>query len=133
MRRAHNVLILSVFILGSCGDETHKMSYKECIVAVDSPISKNGFGSVGADWISIYMMQDNIKNNRRIKYLPGLTKISDSGFYFYFYETCPEKLKWSKYYIDNFIKALEKTYYYKLKSLSPQEVDELGMQEIRKY
>ncbi len=114
LKRIFNVLFLSVFFLGSCGAETRKLSYKECIVAVDSPISQNGFGSVGTDWIAIYMMQDNIKNSRRIKYLPGMTRISERGFYFYFYETCQDKLKWSKYYIDSFIKTHEKAYYYKL-------------------
>ncbi len=135
MKSILSIVVLLVLFVASCGTvtEEYNYDYKKCIISVDSPKSGGGFGTIGADWIASFMIKDNISNNRRIKYLPGMTKISDDGFYFYFYETCPEKLKWAKYYIERFIESHENIYIYSLRSLKPQEVDEIGIREIRKY
>ncbi len=128
-----SLLAVSLFYSGTFWAGSNSLNYKECIVSVKSPQSQNGFGTTGADWIAIHMVQDNIKNKRGIKFLPSMTRITDSGFYFQFYETCHDKLEWSKYYIKNLIEAHEKSYDYELESLSPDEVDKLEIREIKTY
>ena len=123
------VLAILLAIVMSC--RAAELNYKNCIVSVESPRSQNGFGTAGADWISTHMIEDNINFNRGIRQLPALVGITEDGFYFFFYETCPDKMKWTEYYIRNLIDTHKIDYYYRLKSLSPDEVEDLGIQEIR--
>ncbi len=128
------VLALSLFSIGSCGAETPNLTYKDCIVEVASPISENGFGSAGSKWITEFMIQEFIKGTGSFdNSLPSMLRVSNRGFYFYFNQNCSDRLKWSKYFVDNFVKAHEKDYYYKLKLLSPEEVDDLGIKEMPQW
>ena len=133
MKNITKVVALTILlaVVTSCG--AAELNYKSCIVSVESPSSQNGFGTVGADWISKHMVEDNINFNRGIRHLPALVGITEDGFYFYFYEACPEKMKWAEYYVRNLIDTHKIDYYYRLKPLSPKEVEDLEIQEIRNY
>ena len=122
--------ILFGIVISCRADE---LTYKNCIVSVESPRSQNGFGTAGADWISTHIVEDNLNFNRGIRHLPVLTGITEDGFYFYFFETCADKIKWTEFYIRKLIDAHKIDYYYRVKPLSPNEVENLGIQEIRNY
>ncbi len=123
-------LLLLLTNINACASEDN---YKKCIVEVNSPKISGGFGLSGADWISSFIIQDNIRNNRLNKLLPDLTRITGNGFYFYFYHDCRDKMKWADYYVKSYINYSGRQFNYKTRDVHENEVNSLGIQEMKKW